>query len=202
MSVLVDIEDRLLARAAQLLGPLLRAYVPLPGGFGELAAVLAAHGAKPPCVLAVWRGSARPPDRIRDGRVEGPPGARFTSSWSLVVLTQASAGELVRRRGTAAAPGALALAEAVAVALHDHTLPGIGTLTVTGLAPLEGTALTELAATLVEVQVALTHDLAETLPDNLAEFAHFAADLDLAPADGTTEAGVTLVRVPPDAFAP
>lgn len=167
---LTSIEDALLARAAVRLGDLCRACVPLPGGLEQLAAVLGTTLLTPPCLAAVWRGWQRPVSRER-GLDIAPAGLHGVSQWSLIAIVATPAGELTRRRGEPARGlvGAYQLAELAAQALHDHTIPAVGTVRVAHLAPIEDEALRGRGLSVAEVRLSLAHDLAEfdasVLPD-------------------------------------
>lgn len=195
--MVTTIEDLLLARAQARLGPVVRQYAPLPGGLAQLAAILRAQGAQPPAVFAAWRGGQRPAGRMVDGRLIRPAGLRLKSAWSLLAVTQDPGGELARRRGDAVRGtiGGSALAARLGLALHDYTLPGIGTAEVEGVGPLDSADLAELGVTIMEVHVILEHDLESDAADadaGLDDFITFAAQVDLAPRDGVPEAADVL----------
>lgn len=196
MGQLADIEDALLERAEALLGSTLRAYRPLPGGLGQLAELLALKVVAAPCVYLTWRGG---------DRAERTAGPRLTSLYSFIAVTQHAAPEQEarRRRGDGALViGAYDIAERLGAGLHDWTLPGVGTCALVHLGPIEGQALTDLGTTLLEVRLALSHDLGTGLDlDDLDNFLTFAGMIDLAPVDGQAEASADLSRTTDGRFA-
>lgn len=181
---LTDIEDRLLARAELALGAAVRGYLPLAGGIAQLGQVLTSQTLAAPAVLLAWRGSDRP--LVADRQVLVAHAARaFRSTWSVLTVVQHPAGELGRRRGDArGTPGAAELAERLALALHDYTLPGIGTVAVIWLGLIESEALAGLAVTVAEVRLSLAHDFAQFDADALPDW--MRAQVTLAhPCPGT-----------------
>lgn len=203
MGQLADIEDALLARAAALLGTTLRAYQPLPGGLAQLADLLALKTVPAPCLYVQWRGGERP-EHQAGGRTSGPAGPGLRSLYSLIAVTQhpAPEQEARRRRGDGhLVIGAYDIAERLGAGLHDWTLPGVGTCTLVHLGPIEGQALTDLGTTLLEVRLALPHDLGMGLDlSGLDDFLHFEGTLDQAPPDGVADVTVTLERAADESF--
>lgn len=188
--MLIEIEDLLLSRAQAALGATLTAYRPLPGGLPQLVDLLTASRVCPPCIFAAWGGADRPLV-TREGRVSMAYGEPFSSVWSLLVVTSRRDGETRRRRGvtTPVAIGGYQAAERLAVALDGYTLPDIGTAGVVHLGPVEDAALVRLEVTVVDVRLALRHDLGMGLDlGELDDFLRFEGQIDLAPADGVAEA--------------
>lgn len=135
-----------------------------------------------PCVLVafVGGGPASP----------GPDSeARIQSQWLVYVVTAQPSGEAARRRGNAQGLGAYEiLSRLVIPVLHNHVVPGIGTLS---LGPVENLYTGSVDGKGLAVYAAgfqLPIAFPVPLPDSgLDDFATFAAQYDMPPA-GSTDA--------------
>lgn len=187
-SALIAIEDALLTRARVLLDPDGRQYEPLPGGLAELGELLQRNAAHYPGVFLAWLSTKQPPN-----------GAALVveSSWALVVITQYAGGESLRRRAGNAELGAYALAERLAIGLHDWTMPGVGTVRLMDLGPLEASVLSSRGLSVASVRIALVHSLGPELDlAALDAFITFYADYVL-PESGTTVGSDTVTLEQP-----
>ena len=121
MSILA-VEDDLLATLRLAAGAKLRTVESLPGDWDDdtLRRMLALT----PCALVAFAGGA--PRQI------GEATPSIDGQWIVYVATANASGQAARRRGDALQLGAYELLEYVVIpAVHNHTVPGVGSLALT-----------------------------------------------------------------------
>lgn len=176
MSIAV-VEDDLLATLRARAQAKVRTIDSLPGDWDD--DMLRRMLALTPCILVAFAGGAP---------IAGTAPA-IDARWLVYVATANASGQAARRRGDAQQAGAYELIEQVVVpALHCHTVPGVGTLT---LGPIEnlfsGTVERQgLAVYAVTFQMPMEFDVTPAA-ELLADFETFDAQYDIPPLEAGAE---------------
>ncbi|MCY4753260.1 phage protein Gp37 [Pelomonas aquatica] len=127
-----------------------------------------------PCVLVSFSGGQVPR--------RGATRAIIDSGWLVYVVTSHPSGEQARRRGNAQAIGAYeVISRLIVPLLHGHTVPGVGTLELSGIQDLFTGAVERqgLAVYACAFNMPMGFDVA--VDGALGDFATFAAQLDIPP---------------------
>lgn len=173
--VITQVEDDLVATLTAAVAGLKLRVQDLPGDWDDdmLRRLLTLA----PCVLVAFTGGAP----ISKGALLPV----ISGQWAIYAVTSHPSGEAARRRGNAQAIGAYELISRVIVpTLHNHTVPGVGTLTMG--------AVENLFTGMVEKQGLTVYAVGFSLPmsfevDNnaasLAWFTTLAAQYDVPPFD-------------------
>jgi phage gp37-like protein len=133
-----------------------------------------------PCVMVAFAGGPVPR--------RGSTTATIDSSWLVYVVTSHPSGELARRRGNAQDLGAYEIiARLVVPLLHGHTVPGVGTLELTGIQDLFTGQVEKQGLAVYGCSFALPLTFQLGTDEALADFATFFAQFDIPPhAPGST----------------
>lgn len=120
-------------------------------------------------------------------------GASIDGRFSVIAVTAHASGELVRRRGDSREIGAYEIVEIAVPLLHEHTIPDVGMLKLTGVDNLFTGELDRQGAAVYAATFSLPITFAPTLdPATLDDFLTFHADYDLAPTDTAIDATDTV----------
>ncbi|MFG6462264.1 phage protein Gp37 [Roseateles sp. DXS20W] len=126
-----------------------------------------------PCVLISFSGG-----QARRGATT----AAIDGQWTLYVVTKHPSGQQARRRGNAMAIGAYEVVSRLVVpVLHNHLVPGVGTLSLTGIQDLYTGSVERQGLAVYGCTFVLPMSFEPQASAGLGDFATFVSSLDIPP---------------------